>query len=71
MIAFAILGLFLVGSMFPAPDTIEQASLLVQQHIPDVTAASWHSVTYGIISNPGAYDPSLIAGLESLLGDPR
>lgn len=69
MIAFAILGLFLVGSMFPAPDTIEQASLLIQQQIPDVTAATWHSVTYEIINNPAMFDPSLIAGLESLLGE--
>jgi len=69
MIAFAILGLFLVRSMFPAPGTIEQAALLIQQHVPDATAGAWHSLTSQIINNPAAFDPSLIAGLESLLGE--
>ena len=69
MISFAILGLFLVGSMFPTPDTIEQASLLIQQYNPQATAANWHSITREIINSPASFDPSMIGGLESLLGE--
>ena len=69
MIAFAILGLFLVGSMFPSPDTIEQASLLVQQYNPNTTAANWHALTREIINSPASFDPAMITGLEAILGE--
>ena len=69
MIGFAILGLFLVSSMFPDSDAIMQASELIRQYHPEATATSWHSVTSNIINDPAAADPTLIAGLQSLLGE--
>ncbi|MEO0474491.1 MAG: sodium:solute symporter [Planctomycetota bacterium] len=69
MIGFAILGLFLVGQMFPEPSTVTQASDLIRQFNPDATAAGWHALVSEIINTPSNVDPSLISGLQSLLGE--
>ncbi len=69
MIGFAILGLFLVSTMFPDPGSVTQASELIRQFHPDVTSAGWHELVSNIINQPKQVDPALISGLQSLLGE--
>jgi len=69
MMAFAILGLFLVKDIFPDQSVLTQAAELVKSHFPDVEKSRWADVTAGIILNPENYSPQLVDGLKSILQD--
>jgi len=69
MMAFAILGLFLVRDIFPDQSVLTQAAELIKSHCPDVEQSRWADVTAGITLNPENYSPQLVDGLKSILQD--
>jgi len=69
MMAFAILGLFLVKDIFPDQSVLTQAAELVKSHFPDVEKSRWADITSGIILNPENYSPQLVDGLKAILQD--
>ena len=68
MMGFAVLGLVLVGRLFPDPDVFLQVTALVQQHLP-TSENDWATVVSSITSDPMSQPAGLIVGLKDLLGD--
>ncbi|MCE5250543.1 sodium:solute symporter [bacterium] len=68
MMAFAVLGLFLVQNLFPDQGVLIQAADLIKNHLGAVDKSRWPDALAGIINAPGHY-PALVAGLSNLLGD--
>ena len=69
MMAFAVLGLFLVKDIFPDQSVLTQAAELIKNHFPDVEKSRWADVTAGITLNPENYPPQLVEGLKAILQD--
>ncbi|MBF0196650.1 MAG: sodium:solute symporter [Planctomycetes bacterium] len=69
MMGFAVLGLFLVYELFPDQSSIAGVTALIKQFHPDVTAPYWHDLTSDIINKPNTFNPELISGLSSMLGE--
>jgi Na+/proline symporter len=69
MMAFAILGLFLVKDIFPDQSVLAQAAELVKTHFPDIEQSRWADITAGITLNPENYSPQLVEGLKAILQD--
>ncbi len=69
MMAFAILGLFLVKDIFPDQSVLAQAAELIKTHFPDIEQSRWADITAGITLNPENYSPQLVDGLKAILQD--
>lgn len=69
MMAFAILGLFLVKDIFPDQSVLTQTAELIKTHFPDIERSRWADITAGIILNPENYSPQLVDGLKAILQD--
>ncbi|MHC4632648.1 MAG: sodium:solute symporter family transporter, partial [Planctomycetota bacterium] len=67
MMAFAILGLFLVKDLFPDQGVLTQAAELIKSHFPDIEQSRWADITAGITLNPENYSPQLVDGLKAIL----
>lgn len=67
MMAFAVLGLYLVRDLFPDQTVLAQSAELIRQHIGSVDKSRWADTLAGIMNNPGRY-PELVEGLKGLLG---
>lgn len=68
MIAFAVLGIYLVGHNFPERTQIPSAVSLIKDHYPQITENRWHDKIAEIIHAPEAQPAALIQGLQSSLG---
>lgn len=68
MLAYAILGLFLVKDLFPDQTVILEASELIKQYCAGVNENGWATVISGIINNPAQYPVELVEGLKTMLG---
>lgn len=68
VMSFAVIGIYLVSDLFPDPNIIHDASLLIKTHIPYVTKPEWTTLLSQIINNPGSFSPELISGLQEILG---
>ena len=68
MIGFAVMGIYLVHSLFPDPAIVQRAAELIHAYSPQTTAAFWHDLTSSIINSPAKYSPELINQLQTLLG---
>lgn len=66
MIAFAILGIYLVQSLFPDPGQIAQAAALIKQHVP-ADPATWREVLSQIKLHPDQH-AELVASVQGVLG---
>jgi hypothetical protein len=69
MMAFAILGLFLVKDIFPDQSVLTHAAELIKTHFPDIEQSRWADITAGITLNPENYSPQLVDGLKAILQD--
>ncbi|RKY08557.1 MAG: sodium:solute symporter, partial [Planctomycetota bacterium] len=69
MLGFAVLGIFLVKSLFPDQAVLTQAADMIKQNIGQVGQARWADALSGIINHPENYSQELISGLQNLLGD--
>lgn len=68
MMAFAVLGLFMIKDLFPDQTILADAAALIKTHFAAATKSQWEDVLSGIIHSPAAYSPDLIEGLTRLLG---
>jgi hypothetical protein len=69
MISFAVMGIYLVHSLFPDPSTLQRAADLIHRAYPETTAPFWHDLTSHIVNHPEQYPAALIAELRSILGE--
>jgi SSS family solute:Na+ symporter len=69
MIGFAVMGIYLVKSLYPDAAIIHEAAALIHRYHPQVNEASWHDLTNGIINVPGRESGDLIAALRTKLGE--
>ena len=67
MMAFAVLGLFLVKDLFPDQTVLFNAADMIKNHIGEVDKSRWPDVLAGIAHYPDRY-PDLVNGLKNLLG---
>ncbi len=68
MIGYAVMGIYLVHSLYPDPAIVQRAAVLIHAQYPDTTAAFWHDLTSNIINAPAKQPPELIHNLQALLG---
>ncbi|MCA9412922.1 MAG: sodium:solute symporter [Candidatus Omnitrophica bacterium] len=69
MMGVAVLGIYLVGSLFPEQSTIVSAADTIKANVQNVTEENWQAVTSGIIYNAAAYPKELITSLSQILGE--
>lgn len=67
MMAFAVLGIYLVNDSFAELPALAQAVDLIKQQIGYIPESRWPDVLAGIVGHPENY-PTLAGGLEALLG---
>jgi len=67
MMAFAVLGLYLVKDLFPDQAVLVQSAELIKEHIGAVDKSRWADTLAAIMNNPGNY-PELADGLKNILG---
>ena len=68
MLGFAVMGIYLVHSMYPDPTVIHEARDVIQAQYPDTSESFWHDLTSNIVSSPGNHPDELINDLQALLG---
>lgn len=66
MIGFAILGIYLVQSLFPDASALAQAATLIKQHV-HTDPATWREVLSSIKLHPEQH-ATLVSGLTGILG---
>jgi len=69
MMAFAILGIFLVRDLFPDQSVLMEAKNVIVSYTSQVDDSQWHNTISSIANSPEKYDPNMISKLSSLLGD--
>lgn len=67
MMAFAILGLFLVRDLFTDYSELERAAKVIHQHFPAIQESQWITVISQIINKPNHYT-ELVPQLSQILG---
>jgi Na+/proline symporter len=68
MIGFAVMGIYLVNSLYPKAGTTEQVAAAIHKHYPQTAEPFWHDLTSSIVNAPATHPPELIASLETILG---
>lgn len=68
MMAFAVLGVFLVHDSFPDKSVMVQTADLIKSHVGDVGKAQWADTVSALANHPEQYPAQLIEGLKQLLG---
>ena len=68
MIGFAVMGIYLVHSLYPDPEVVRRAADLIHAQYPQTPAGYWHDQTSAIISAPTQQPAALIRDLQALLG---
>ncbi len=69
MVGFAVLGLVLVGSLFPDQTALSDTAAVIKEYVPDVTKEGWQETTSLIIHNASDYPKELIASISGILGE--
>ena len=69
MIGLAIMGLFLVGGLFPDQSVLTQVADLIKAHIQNVPKERWADTLADIQNFPDRFSPELVSGIRSLLHD--
>lgn len=69
MMGFAVLGLFLVSTLFPDQSALEAAAAAIKAHDPGIAEEGWQAATSDIIHNAETYPQELISTLNAALGE--
>jgi hypothetical protein len=69
MIGLAIMGLFLVGGLFPDQSVLTQVADLIKAHIQNIPKERWADTLADIQNFPDRFSPDLVSGIQSLLRD--
>lgn len=67
MMAFAVLGIYMVKNMFPSQEVLVQAAELIRSNVGAIDKSRWADTLSAIMNNPGAY-PEIVTGLRDILG---
>ncbi len=67
MIAYAILGLYLVQDFFPSQEVTAQAADMIRGTL-NPSEAQWAGVLAGLKNSPETFPTELVAGLQEILG---
>lgn len=68
MMAFAMLGIFLVKDLFPDQVVLTQAREIIVSHMDEVGSTQWHNTISAIANAPERQNLHMIEQLSSLLG---
>jgi solute:Na+ symporter, SSS family len=68
MMGFAVLGIYLVKSLYTDPTQIQQAAAVIHSFYPQLTEANWHDTTSAIVNGMAAQPPHLVDQLQAVLG---
>jgi solute:Na+ symporter, SSS family len=68
MIGFAILGIFLVDSLFPDFESLSESAALIKEYMPDLRPEHWGRHISGLVNSSDRYPTQLVEGLQSILG---
>ncbi|MGH2270251.1 sodium:solute symporter family transporter [Anaerohalosphaeraceae bacterium U12dextr] len=69
MMAFAVLGLYMIKDLFPNQTVLAEAAALIKAHDASLAKPQWEDFIAGMIHSPRAYSPELMEGLQQLLGE--
>ena len=69
MMAFAILGIFLVKDLFPDQSVLTAARDVIVSYTSQADSSQWHNTISSIVNNPEKYDQNMISQLASILGE--
>ena len=69
MMAFVILGLFLVKEWFPDQQVLTDATALIKTHYPEIKQNEWAGLLSSITNQSQAAPQQLIVGLKEMLGN--
>jgi Na+/proline symporter len=69
MMGFVVLGIFLIGEIFPDNNMFSSATSLIKEYSPGIEQYKWSELISCIVNHPENYDARLIDGLHSILGD--
>jgi solute:Na+ symporter, SSS family len=67
MIGLAVMGILLVGSLFPDQTVMTQVADLIKAHVGHVPKERWADVLSDIQNVPNQFPPALVHGIQSLL----
>ena len=69
MMAFAVLGLFMVKELFPDQSILNEAAVLVKSQVGQVDKSRWAEVISGIVNAPQNYPADFIGQLKTMFGE--
>jgi solute:Na+ symporter, SSS family len=69
MMGFAVMGIYLVHSLYTDSAQIQNTSTVIHQYFPQLTEANWHDKTSEILNHPEDQPAPLIQALKGLLGN--
>jgi len=69
MMAFAVLGLFMVKELFPDQSILNEAAVLVKSQVGQVNKSQWAEVISGIVNAPQNYPTDFIGQLKTMFGE--
>ncbi|MBM4104297.1 MAG: sodium:solute symporter [Planctomycetes bacterium] len=68
MMAFAVLGLFMVKELFPDQSILNNAAVLVKSQVGQIDKSRWAEAISGIVNAPQNYPPEFIGQLKEMFG---
>jgi len=71
MIGIAVMGLYLVNDLVPDQSKMGQAAEMIHASFPDTGKPEWVTLISSLSNSPDKYDPELISGLQSLMGESK
>ncbi len=69
MMAFAVLGLFMVKGMFPDHAVLLQCADLIKANVTNVTENDWATVVSNIVHTPEMYSAEMVESIKQMLGE--
>lgn len=69
MMAFAVMGIFLIHDLFPDPTVMTRTSELIKANIAGIDKTQWANTISNITNHPEQFSPALVDGLRTLLGE--
>ncbi len=68
MMGFAVLGIFLVSSLFPDMSVVNAVFNAIKEYYPNAVRTNWDAIIAAIVNNPDSVNPDLIENIANYLG---
>ena len=69
MMAFAVMGIFLVHEVFPDKSVMTQTADLIKANVEGIDKAQWADTVSAIANHPEKFSAPMVEGLRQLLGE--